>query len=65
MDGENNGSKPYENWWFGGFSKPYENWWLNPIMVPNPIKIDDLGGFPIMFGNTHISKGIWRTRDLY
>ena len=23
------------------------------IMVPNPIKIDDLGGFPIFFGNTH------------
>ena len=29
MDGENNGSKPYE-------------------------QMDDLGGFPIIFGNTHI-----------
>ena len=24
-------------------------------IMENPIKIDDLGGFPIIFGNTHIS----------
>ncbi len=32
MDGENNGSKPYE-------------------------QMDDLGGFPPIFGNTHIGLG--------
>ena len=25
--------------------------------MENPIKMDDLGGFPIIFGNTHIYSG--------
>ena len=28
--------------------------WMVKIMVPNPIKMDDLGGFPHLFGNTQI-----------
>ena len=42
-----------EKWMFpkiGG--KPPK--WMVKIMVPNPIKIDYLGGFPIIFGNTLI-----------
>ena len=26
------------------------------IRVPNPIKMDDLGGFTPIFGNTHLEK---------
>ena len=32
--------------------------WMVKIME-TPIKIDDLGGFPIIFGNTHVFSGKW------
>ena len=34
--------------------KPQNGWF---IIMENPIKMDDLGGFPIIFGNTHTSLG--------
>ena len=34
----------------GGFYPP--KWMLN--IMEKPIKMDDLGGFPIIFGNTHL-----------
>ena len=32
-------------------------------MIENPIKMDDLGGFPIIFGNTHVTS--WIQRSLF
>ena len=37
----------------GRFYPP--KWMVVKIMVPNPIKMDDLGGFPPIFGSTPTS----------
>ena len=43
--------KPLYIWVFPKIVVPPNGWFT---MVPNPIKMDDLGGFPPIFGNTHI-----------
>ena len=40
-------------WVFSKNSGGFPPKWMVKIME-NPIKMDDLGGFPIIFGNTHI-----------
>ena len=40
----------YHIWMFPKIGVPQNGWFI----VENPIKMDDLGGFPIFFGNTHI-----------
>ena len=34
----------------------------NGFIMENPIKMDDLGGFPIIFGSTPISNGLLSPR---
>ena len=47
------------------YSAPSCNIWMFPkigvlqngwCIMESPIKMDDLGGFPTIFGNTHIDK---------
>ena len=37
--------------------------WMVKIME-NPIKLDDLGGFPIIFGNTHVFFLVGTPKDV-
>ena len=41
--------------------------WMVKIMVQNPIKMDDLGGFPIIFGRERgaMGGGVVKVRILY
>ena len=33
------------------------------FLMENPIKMDDLGGKPTIFGNTHIANNNYNSRD--
>ena len=38
-------------WGFPKIMVPHNGWWE---IMENPIKMDELGGKPIIFGNTHV-----------